>query len=338
MKAFTITEPGKTALVDIDEPVPGRSQVLIRIGTVGFCGSDLNTFRGLNPLISYPLIPGHEIGGVIEAVGLGVDAAWAVEQPVLVSPYTNCGDCTACRQGRPNCCRGNQTLGVQRNGAMTAYLVAPQEKLFTSSVLSLREMALVEPLTVGFHAVARGGVTAGETVLVFGCGAIGIGAIAGAAERQARVIAVDIDDEKLDLARACGATLTIDSARESLADTVHEQTGGHGPDVVIEAVGLPDTFVAAVELACFAGRVVYIGYAKQAVAYETKHFILKELDIRGSRNALPENFTEVIAYLERGVFPVGRMISQTVGLDEAGAALAAWDEDPSRITRIHVAM
>lgn len=338
MKALRIIEPGKTGLIDIEVPALVQEEVLIRLATVGFCGSDLNTFRGVNPLIDYPLIPGHEIGGIIEEIGSGVDSVWAVGQPVLVSPYTNCGACTACRQGRPNCCQNNQTLGIQRDGAMTEYLTAPQNKLFTSSVLTTAEMALVEPLTVGFHAVARGEVMAGETVVVFGCGAIGIGAIAGAAERKAQVVAVDIDEEKLELAHACGATLTVNSSRESLPDRIRKETGGDGPEVVIEAVGLPATFVAAVELACFAGRVVYIGYAKQPVEYETKHFILKELDIRGSRNALPENFREVIAYLERGVFPVDRAISRTVGLNEAGVALSEWSEDPSRITKIQVAV
>ncbi|NQY32664.1 MAG: zinc-binding dehydrogenase, partial [Coraliomargarita sp.] len=222
------------------------------------------------------------------------------------------------------------------DGALTEYINMPHGKLFTSEKLSLAEMALVEPLTVGFHAVARGEVSDVDTVVVFGCGAIGLGVIAGAAARKAHVVAVDIDDEKLALAKQCGATDTINSIQEDLHERLQEMTDGHGPSVMIEAVGLPQTFKACVEEVCFAGRVVYIGYAKAEVAYETKYFVMKELDIRGSRNALPEDFEAVIAHLESGVFPTEAVITKTVPLDEAPAALAAWSENPGEITKIHV--
>lgn len=173
-------------------------------------------------------------------------------------------------------------------------------------------MALVEPLTVGFHAVARGEVTASDTVVVFGCGVIGLGVIAGASARKSRVIAVDIDDAKLALAKRCGATETINSLSESLHKRLQDLTNGEGPSVMIEAVGLPAIFKACVEEVCFAGRVVYIGYAKDAVDYITKYFVMKELDIRGSRNAMPEDFKAVIAHLESGIFPSDAVITKTV--------------------------
>ena len=160
MKTLVITEPGSAGIVEQPAPVPSPGDALLRLHTVGYCGSDLNTFRGLNPLIAYPLIPGHEIGAVIEEVGEGVSPQWKTGQRVLVSPYTQCGSCTACRQGRTNCCRKNRTLGVQRNGAMAEWMVAPEDTLFTSEILNEREMALVEPLTIGHHAVDRGLITA----------------------------------------------------------------------------------------------------------------------------------------------------------------------------------
>ncbi|MEM9079480.1 MAG: zinc-binding alcohol dehydrogenase family protein [Verrucomicrobiota bacterium] len=337
MKAISITEPHKAELVEIDlPPAPAEGEVQLRIRQVGYCGSDLTSFRGLNPMVSYPRIPGHEIGATIEAVGPGVPTCWRIGQNVLVSPYTSCDHCPPCRIGRVNCCQYNETMGVQRNGAMTEFVNVPYEELFTSEKLGLEEMALVEPLTVGFHAVARGEVTSDDVVVVFGCGAIGLGVIAGASARKARVVAVDIDDEKLALARDCGATDTINSMRESLHDRLQEMTNGDGPNVMIEAVGLPQTFKACVEEVCFAGRVVYIGYAKAAVDYETKYFVMKELDIRGSRNALPEDFEAVIAHLESGAFPSKEVITKTVALEDAPEALSDWSEDPGAVTKIHV--
>ena len=156
MKAFRILEPGKTDVVDLAEPVPNDDEILLRVRNVGFCGSDLNTFRGLNPLVKYPRIPGHELSGVIVARGAQVPEEWSLGLKVTLSPYTSCGVCSACRQKRFNCCRDNQTLGVQREGALAEYLVVPWRKLFRSHGLSLRDLALVEPLTVGFHAVDRG--------------------------------------------------------------------------------------------------------------------------------------------------------------------------------------
>jgi threonine dehydrogenase-like Zn-dependent dehydrogenase len=268
-----------------------------------------------------------------------VPAQFKVGQETTVLPYTTCGKCPSCRSGRVNACRSNQTLGVQRDGAFTEFIAVPWEKLVRSEKLSLAEHALVEPLSVGFHAVERGRVTSADTVLVFGCGMIGLGAISGAALlRGARVIAVDVDDAKLALARKAGAAETINSKTENLHDKLQALTNGDGPGVVIEAVGLPATFRAAVDEVSFAGRVVYIGYAKEAVSYETKYFVMKELDIHGSRNATMQNFADVIKVLESGRYPVKETVTRCVSFAEAGAALAGWAADPSRVTKIHVAM
>jgi L-galactonate 5-dehydrogenase len=171
---------------------------------------------------------------------------------------------------------------------------------------------------------------------VLGCGAIGLGAIAGAAARGARVIAVDIDEAKLGLARKSGAVAEIHSGREDLHARLIELTNGDGPNVVIEAIGLPQTFQAAVSEVCFAGRVVYIGYAKAPVEYETKYFVMKELDILGSRNALRQDFLDVIRLLECGLFPVRDVISHTTDVAGAGDALRAWSERPQDFTKIQV--
>ena len=159
MRAFFITAPNESGLGEIAVPKPGPEEVLLRTRIVGMCGSDLNTFRGNNPMVSYPRIPGHEIAATIEEAGPEVPGEFRSGVDVTVSPYTNCGRCASCRRGRTNACESNQTLGVQRDGAMTSYFVVPWRKLYRAQGLSLRELSVVEPLSVGFHAAARGRIT-----------------------------------------------------------------------------------------------------------------------------------------------------------------------------------
>jgi threonine dehydrogenase-like Zn-dependent dehydrogenase len=331
MKAFRIEAPGVAGVVDVPEPVSNQGEVLLRVSMVGMCGTDLNTFRGRNQMVRFPRIPGHEVAAVV-VDGAGELAAGA---EVTILPYTSCGLCPACLRGRGNSCEHNQTLGVQRDGAMTEYISVPREKLYPAN-LSLKELCLVEPLTVGFHAAARGRVAAADAVAVFGCGGVGLGAIASAAFRGAETIAIDMYDAKLEIARKAGAKHLIHAKSENLHARLKEITGGRGPDVIIEAIGLPETFRAAVDEVAFTGRVVYIGYAKEPVEYETRLFVQKELDIVGSRNAQPEDFREVIRMLESGGFPVGDAVSAVVPMEEAGRVLQEWSDNPARFTKIMV--
>ena len=196
--------------------------------------------------------------------------------------------------------------------------------------------ALIEPMSVGFHAVSRAQVTDNDTVMVIGCGMIGLGAVVRAALRGADVIAVDVDDEKLALAARLGATHGINSKTEDVHARLMELTGGFGPDVVIEAVGSPVTYVMAVDEVAFTGRVVCIGYAKNEVAFQTKYFVQKELNICGSRNALPADFRGVINLLKKGNFPTDRLISKVVKPELALQAMQEWIEAPGKIFRILV--
>jgi threonine dehydrogenase-like Zn-dependent dehydrogenase len=332
MKALLLTGPGEARVADVGDQ-PEQEGVLLQVDFVGLCGSDLNSFRGTNPLITYPRVLGHEVAATIVSGAVSIPAG----TPVTLSPYSSCGACAACRAGRINTCRNNQTLGVQRDGALRESLRIPEEKLFTGK-LSLKELCLVEPLSVGFHAVNRGRVTANDTVAVIGCGGVGLGAVSASNYRGARTIAVDMSDQKLETAKLAGATDTINTTHEHLAESLALLTNGHGPNVVIEAIGLPQTFRAAVDTVAVAGRVVYIGYAKQPVSYETRLFVQKELDILGSRNALPADFREVIAMLEAGRFPVDSAIGKVVSLEETPEVLREWAADPARFGKIMVQM
>lgn len=312
-------------------------EVLVKIQKVGLCGSDLNTYRGLNPIVTYPRIPGHEIAAEIVEIGKNVREGFLVGDKALILPYTTCGSCWSCLSNRPNACKHNKTLGVQQDGGMTEYLaVSPLKLVGGINDLSLSEIALVEPLAVGFHATGRGEVQQGENMLVFGCGMVGLGAIAKGSDSGAKVIAVDIDDEKLALAKEFGAMHVINSATMNLEEEVQNLTDGHGPAIVVEAIGLSQTFIAAVDLVAFSGRVVYVGYVKNPVEFDTKKFVMKEIQIRGARNAVRDDFVAVLEVMRRMDLPLNKLISRDVSLSEAGQSLDYWSKNPANITKILV--
>ncbi len=338
MKAIEITHSQELNIIDVEKPQAlGPEEVLLRLAYVGFCGSDLNTFMGRNGMALNPVIPGHEVGAVIEAVGANVPEGLRPGMTVTCNPYTNCGKCASCRNGRVNACQHNETLGVQRNGAMKEYIVLPWEKVIPAGLLTPKTCALVEPMSVGFHAVSRAQVTDIDVVLVIGCGMVGMGAVVRSVMRGATVVAADLDDSKLELAREMGAAYTINTKTEDVHQRLLDITGGFGPDVVIEAVGSTPTYQMAVDEVAFTGRVVCIGYAKAEVSFETKYFVQKELDIRGSRNAMPQDFRAVIHYLERGTCPIDKLITRVIQPEEALDTMRWWSQNPGKVFRILVA-
>ncbi len=336
MKAIQISDYRQMAVVEVEEPQMKSNEVLLRLQYVGFCGSDLSTYLGKNPMAKMPVIPGHEVGAVIEKVGADVPEGLKPGMVVTVNPYTNCGKCASCRNGRVNACQHNETLGVQRNGAMRTMIALPWEKVIPAGLLTPRTCALIEPMSVGFHAVSRAQVTDIDVVFVIGCGMVGMGAVVRSVQRGATVVAADIDDEKLALARQMGASYTINTLTEDAHQRLMEMTSGFGPDVVIEAVGNPHTYQMAVDEVAFTGRVICIGYAKSEVSFQTKFFVQKELDIRGSRNAQPSDFRAVIHYLEKGQCPVDALISNVVKPEDAPEAMSQWAENPGKVFRILV--
>lgn len=336
MRAFFITAPGATAFGEIDPPTVGADDVLLQVDRVGLCGSDLNSFRGRNPMVSYPRIPGHEIAGTILAKGDAVPDSYEVGERVSMVPYFNCGHCHACQSERPNACLNNQTLGVQREGALTSQIAVPHDRLIRTRLTDPADFAIIEPLAVGFHAVRRAAVGPDDNVVVFGCGAIGLGVVAGCVARGARVIAIDIEDAKLDLARLVGAATQINGARENVVERVLAMTGGTGAHVAIEAVGLPLTMNQAIDVVGQLGRIVYVGYAAEPVTYATKPFLTKELDIKGSRGALRADFEAVVEWLESGRYPVAATTTRVFRFDEAGEALRLWDADPASVTKFMI--
>ena len=336
MKALQIPALQTIKVVELAKPEVKAGEVLLKLKYVGFCGSDLNTFLGRNAMAKANVIPGHEIGAVIEAIGEGCPNTFKVGQVVTVNPYTNCGHCASCRNGRVNACKNNETLGVQRDGAMREFISLPWQKIIPVKGVSARDCALIEPMSVGFHAVNRGQVTDIDTVLVFGCGMVGLGAIVRAVQRGAVVVACDLSEEKLALAKSCGAAYGINSKTENVVERINEITDGMGADVVIEAVGSPITYQTAIDAVGFTGRVVCIGYSKNEVSFQTKYFVQKELDIRGSRNAMPNDFRAVQRFMQNTNIPMEPFISGIIKPEDAQTTMEKWAENPGQVFRILV--
>lgn len=337
MKTIQIPNAGHADVVHTELPSLQPHEVLLSVHYVGFCGSDLNTFLGRNSMVKYPVTPGHEISAVIQSTGNDVPSHLYHGRSVTVNPYTHCGRCAACRARRYNACQYNETLGVQRNGAMSEYLIVPWEKIIPTDGIPAPNAALIEPMSVGFHAVSRGQVTDSDVVVVIGCGMVGMGAIVRAALRGATVVAIDVSDEKLSLASAIGAHHVINSNTSDVVTAIMQITDGLGADVVIEAVGNAATYRLSVDIVSFCGRIVFIGYAPSEVSFSTKLFVQKELTIRGSRNALPEDFRAVIRYMHSHPdFPADQFISRIVSPSQALETLNGWATAPQKIFRILV--
>ena len=338
MRAITVEEPGVARIVDVENPDDAIRQgdALVRVLAVGLCGTDLKTFQGTNPLVHYPRVIGHELyGEVVKLPEYGTRNLKKGDR-VTVYPYSHCGRCSACRKGRQNCCKNNRTLGVQRDGGGCDFITVPPSVIVPVGTLSADAGVLVEPLSVAYHAAIRAQVEPNDVVAVVGCGMIGLGVIAAASHMGATVIAVDIAGRKLEQARSVGATHAINADSEDLTRRLAELTDDQGPDTIIEAVGSARTFRQAVEQVCFAGRVVYIGYAAEQVQYDPKHFVSKELDVRGSRNATPEDFRSVIELLENGAIEVEPLVSHRFAAADAPEALKPWSKSPSEVTKIVV--
>jgi len=333
MKAVKIVKPRSEGIFEVPEPGATSGTTSLSIHRIGLCGTDLRTYTGDNPIVSYPRIFVHEIGATLNELAEIAGRRYDAGTVVSINPYTTCGTCTSCRSGRRNACQYNETLGNHRDGAAVERFRISHERVYPLEELSVDQAVCVEPLSVGFHAAARGNVSPGDTVVVLGCGMIGLSAIGGAAARGGRVVAIDLNETKLTKACAVGATEAFNAATVDVGGRVADLTGGEGASVRIEAIGLPSTYRQAIYLMAFAGRVVYIGYASEDVAFTTKYFVQNELDIRGSRNANDEDYRSVIDAMRAGAIDLEALITHRYPIDSAADAFAFGAGNPNLVTK-----
>jgi len=333
-QAIIVSAPGTVEIRSVPMPRREDGEALLRLLWGGICGSDLGTYRGTYAYTTYPRIPGHELAA--EIVDVGRDGqGFAVGDIVTVNPYCNCGGCYSCRRGLVNCCMENETLGCQRDGAFSTYFAMSVDRLYHGRGLAPQTLALIEPLCISRHGVARAGITAGERVLIVGSGTIGILALLVAKRLGATVCMCDVSPEKLEIAKALGADGGIvNDSPESFMEQVREETSGDGFDVAIEAVGLPETFQNCIDAAAFGGRVVLIGIGNRTLDFAFTTIQKKELGIFGARNALKEDFIQMIDAAGKDSLPLDRIITNTYPAAQAVEAFRDFDRDRGRMLKV----
>lgn len=310
MKKIQVTAPHEIVVVDADIPKPAPGEALLKVLFAGICGSDLQTFTGNQPFATYPRVPGHEWSGEIVEFS-GPTSGLRVGQLVTGNPYFNCTRCYSCRRGLVNCCESNETMGVHRDGSFQEYITMPIERLYPADGLDPRFVAMVEPFSIGWHAMNRARVTGRDRVLILGAGAIGMLTMVSSLVRGAEVHIGDVVPERLEIARRVGAASAVDLRETSIADLVASATDGDGFDVVGEATGLPVSFLNAIEASAFGGRIALIGNGKREVSFNQSLLIKKELDVLGARNSL-DAFPPLIKLLRDGVVDLSPILTSIV--------------------------
>ncbi len=317
MKTLRLDAPREFRVVDTPEPdAPGLGEALVRVHCVGICGTDLSGYLGKMPFFSYPRIPGHELGVEVLEVGEGVANVRPGDR-CSVEPYINDPDSYASRRGRPNCCERLQVLGVHRDGGMRPRFVLPARKLHPSATLAFDQLALVETLAIGCHAVDRGSAQPGESIAILGAGPIGLATAVFARMTGVRTIVLDLNPARLDFCRtALGVDQTI-TVSDRLEADLRAATDGHLPDVLIDATGSAASMSNAFGLVAPGGRLVYVGITTDEVHFRHPTFHRPEGTLLCSRNALPADFTRIIGLIERGAIDTRPWITHRTPLVEA---------------------
>ncbi|MEP6755337.1 MAG: zinc-binding alcohol dehydrogenase family protein [Chthonomonadales bacterium] len=338
MKTLILDEPGRFRLTTTDPPgSPAPGEALIRVKRIGICGTDLHAYRGKQPFFTYPRILGHELGVEVVEVGVGVQNV-SVGDICAVEPYLNCGSCFSCRNGKTNCCASLQVLGVHTDGGMRELILVPARKLHPSKKLTLEQLALVETLGIGAHAVQRAEVKPGETVLVFGAGPIGLTVMTFAKITGARVIAADVNAGRLEFAKAAvGIEETILVGDNTLSD-LEKATNGDLSPAVFDATGNPQSMMGAFQFVSFGGRLTFVGLFQGDVTFNDPFFHRRELTLLSSRNATPSDFTNIIKLMESGEIDTNPWITHQADIADVEAKFPDWLLPESKVIKalVHI--
>ncbi len=316
MKAIQAIAPGRVEIVEIPKPVITRpDQLIVKIGAAGICGSDLHIAHGTNPYATYPRVLGHEMSGTVEQIGDGVQK-FSVGDRVVVEPISYCGECYACRKGRPNVCRSLQVRGVHVDGGFAEYVLTEEKTTHAMpEAVNFVQGAMVEPYTIGAQSVWRGGVLPGDVVLVQGAGPIGLIVMDVAKRAGATCIISEVSPARLEFARKIGADHIVNPMEENLQETVMRLTDGMGANVVFEATGVPDLLCQSVEMASSAGTVVAMAFGNKPIGIDFGQVNKKELTLVGTR-LQSHKFPKMIAEFESYLPHVDMLVSHVLPMSE----------------------
>jgi 2-desacetyl-2-hydroxyethyl bacteriochlorophyllide A dehydrogenase len=316
-----VVHPGRIAVEEADIPSPGPGEALVRALAAGVCGSDLHAARGSHPFVSMPYRPGHEVVGVIEAVGSAVDTR-APGQRVIVEPYLPCWTCKMCTSGRENLCENLQFFGCgYRQGGMADYFTLAANRLHpVPDVLDDHTAALIEPLSTPVHAVRLAGDVTGRSVAVLGGGTIGLLTLAVLRAHQAgKVVTTDPNPAKRERAAALGADFTVDARTPDVAGQVRNALGGSA-DIVFDCVAIQSSMDQAIAMADKGGTVVVVGVPAREVTIPLPIVQDHQIRIQGSATYLPEDYEESIDLLRRGAIRKADFVTATRPLAQVAEA------------------
>lgn len=333
MQAVQVRKSYDMVISEVEMPkIEQGNEILVKTKRVGICGSDMHIYHGTNPLATYPRVIGHEVAGEVVEIGLGVSTL-KIGDHVVVEPISYCGTCYACRKGRPNVCEDLSVFGVHEDGGMREFFVLPEHQLHAvDRTLEWDEIVLAEPYTIGAQAVWRGGVEEGDTVLIQGCGPIGICALKLAKLHGAYVIMTDLNQERLTFAKENGADKVIHALDGSVEEKVMEYTNNLGINVVIDAVCLPSTFELGPKVASPAGTIVCLGFDEKPSQIPQLPITKKELTIVGSR-LQTNQFEKVVELLNNGHLQSNGLITQKYSLNDVKDAFTFIENNPDKVRK-----
>ena len=337
MQTLTLTKPGELTLSDTPLPsAPRAGEARVRVRCSGVCGTDLHAFAGNQPFFTYPRIPGHELG--VEVVAVGAEMTNVnVGDRCAVEPYLSCGRCIACRRGRPNCCEKLQVLGVHTDGGWRDEIVVPSVKLHRSEKLSFEQLALVETLGIGAHAVVRGAPEKGEPTVVVGAGPIGLSVAQFAVEAGARVTILDVNDARRAFAARWLGVETLE-ARGLTPEALRGKLGGDLPTLVFDATGNAASMRQAFLWPAQGGRIVFAGLVQGEISFDDPNFHRRELTLMATRNSTAAEFERIISLIENKRIDTAPWVTHRAALTEVPGVFESWTRPETGVIKAMISL
>jgi len=332
MKGIICEEINRLSMVELEEPRLTEGQAIVQIHRIGICGTDMHAYRGNQPFFSYPRILGHELSGLIQEVDDESGQFQAGDQ-VSIIPYMHCGICIACRNEKTNCCMDMKVLGVHIDGGMRERITVPTSHLIKTNAISLDQAVVLEPFSIGAHAVRRSELQSGDVALVIGAGPIGLGVMAIAKQRGATVIAMDINDERLAFCKQWAKVDHTVNAIQQPKEQIAAITNGEYPIVVFDATGNSRSMTDAFNYVAHGGKLIYVGLVKADISFHDPEFHKRELTLMASRNATEEDFDTVVRAIETGHIDVDNFITHRAPFDQMIHNFEDWLKPESHVIK-----
>ncbi|MBS1156625.1 MAG: yjmD 1 [Proteobacteria bacterium] len=333
MKSVLLQSPGDISIAEIEQTTRKQGEVLIKVRSMGICGSDIGAYRGVNPLVTYPRVIGHEIAGEVIELPEN-ETELKVGDRVLLEPYVYCGKCYPCSIGHTNCCENLTVRGVHIEGGMAEYVSHPRKLMHkVPDNIPWNIIPMAEPLVISMHAIKQSETKAGEHVVITGAGQIGLLAAQYALTIGAIPIVVDPVDERLDLSRKLGVTHTVNPVNTDAVEEIKRITNGRMAEVVIEASGDARAIRGAIDYVSYAGHISLVGWPKNDIPLPTALFTKKELTIRGSRNSVGQ-FPESLRLISEGKVNVAALLTKTVAFVDLPNTVKDISDHPEKYLKV----